>query len=136
MTPPEKYPEPTPTPCNECPWRREAAPGHLGPYTPLDWIKIAHSDRPIACHKTIVVIDPLEGTGDWEHPKLRQCRGAAIFRANVRKNPKRPDIETGPIDEESCFADNVEFMEHHGGKTPISAEEFFFEPITGEEYRK
>jgi len=110
-----RFPDATPSPCNECPWRRVARPGHLGPHTPLDWIRIAHGEGAIACHKTVVVTDPLEGSGNWSHPKLRQCRGAAIFRANVGKLPKNLTIETGPINGETCFDSNEEFLEHHGG---------------------
>lgn len=119
-----EYPEPTPEPCNECPWRRVAARGWLGPYNPHDWIKIAHSEAPIACHKTIVVTDPLEQTGDWDHPKLRQCRGAGIFRANVGKLPRNPSITTGPREAEKVFDSNDEFIEHHEGET-MTAEDFY-----------
>ena len=116
----KRLPEATPSPCNECPWRREAEGGHLGPYSPLDWIKIAHSDSPIACHKTVVVTNPLEGIGDWDHPKIRQCRGAAIFRANVAKTPRNLDVITGPVDKESCFGTNEEFAAHHGDEDTIT----------------
>ena len=117
----EHFPPTTPKMCSDCPWRREEAkPGWLGPHTPLDWIKIAHSEQPVACHQTIVVTNPLEGEGDWDHPKLRQCRGVASFRGNVCKSPKHPDIEAGPRDE-AAFLPNDEFLEYHGGEpmTPI-----------------
>ena len=107
-------PDACPEPCNECPWRREAERGHLGPYPPLDWLRIVHSDTPIACHKTVVIVEVLEGQGDWSHPKVRQCRGAASFRANVAKSPRNPEVVTGPADPE-IFATNDEFNEHHGG---------------------
>lgn len=113
-------PDATPEPCNECPWRRVAPSGYLGPYSPLDWIKIAHRDTPIACHKTVVVTDPLEGIGSWEHPKLRQCRGAAIFRSNVGKEPRNPHVVTGPEDTEGCFATNEEFLVHHGDEEELT----------------
>lgn len=116
------YPPTTPQPCNECPWRRDAVSGHLGPYDPRKWIRIALSDSPIACHKTIVTTNPPEGEGSWDHPKLRQCRGAAIFRANNGKMPKNPTIDTGPVDTETVFDGVVEFCHHHGDdeiETPI-----------------
>lgn len=123
MSPQRTYPDAVPQPCNECPWRREAVPGHLGPYTPLDWIKIAHGEAPIACHKTIVV-QLGETTGNWDEPHMRQCRGAAIFRENVTKNPRNPSIATGPADTETCFGDNDEFIEHHGGD-PMQAGDIY-----------
>ena len=108
-------PDACPEPCSECPWRRVAAPGWLGPYGPLDWLRIAHSDTPIACHKTVVISDPLEGTGDWSHPKVRQCRGAAMYRENVMKSPRNPEVVTGPANEDDIFATAEEFHKHHGG---------------------
>ncbi len=119
-----QFPPATASPCSECPWRRVAIPGYLGPHTPLDWVRIAHGEGAIACHKTVVVTDPLEGTGDWTHPKLRQCRGAAVFRANVGKLPVNPTIVTGPLNEESCFGTNEEFLEHHGGD-PADARDIY-----------
>lgn len=101
-------------PCNECPWLVTSARGHLGPYDPRKWIRIALTDSPIACHKTIVVTNPMEGEGSWDHPKIRQCRGAAIFRANVAKVPKDPEVATGPEDREEVFDDVVDFCHHHG----------------------
>jgi hypothetical protein len=40
------YPPAVPEPCNDCPWRRNATPGWLGPHTAEEWIKQAHSDTP------------------------------------------------------------------------------------------
>lgn len=105
-------PPPTAAPCKECPWRRAAVPGHLGPYSAETWCRIAHGESAIACHLTIKDTDS-EGHGDWEHPAMRQCRGAAIFRENVLKSPRNPEVVTGPTDTQSVFATNDEFIEHH-----------------------
>lgn len=101
-----QYPECVKEPCNECPWRRAALPGHLGPYTPEEWTEVAHGESPIACHKTI------PSGGGWGD-RTRQCRGAAMFRANVAKTPKNPTITTGPRDTERVFRKNYEFIDHH-----------------------
>lgn len=101
-----EYPEATAAPCRECPWRRKAAPGWLGPTNAEDWIEVVHSEAPIACHKTI------PKGGGWGG-KTQQCRGAAIFRANVCKQPMNPSITTGPEDKERVFSSNAEFFEHH-----------------------
>lgn len=92
-------------PCSECPWRREAWAGYLGPLNAENWVKAAMSDHPIQCHKTIEESQKWEGTF--------QCKGAAIFRANICKLPRRPDIETGPVDRETVFASPQEFIDHH-----------------------
>lgn len=99
-------PEPTKVPCNECPWRRNAWAGHLGPFTPEEWLALAHSDVAIACHKTIEVEE------DWTTPGIRQCAGAARYRANVFKSPRDKTIAVGPTDPD-VFARPREFAEHH-----------------------
>lgn len=109
---PDNLPEATPKPCSDCPWRRYGhMPGWLGPYTAEEWTEIAHSDSPIACHQTITETND-EGTGDWSHPAMRQCRGAAIFRANVGKSPRRGDVVTGPMSQD-VFQSNEEFYAFH-----------------------
>lgn len=66
---------------------------------------MAHTDVPIACHETIREDDSWEGA--------HQCRGAAIFRANVAKSPRDPAIETGPENHERVFSTNAEFKAYH-----------------------
>lgn len=105
-----EYPPPVKEPCNDCPWRRAAKPGWLGPYEADLWLEIIHGESPIACHKTIPA-----GSGWGEN--TQQCRGAAIFRANVCKSPRNPSIETGPRDIERVFQTNDEFKNHHEGST-------------------
>jgi hypothetical protein len=99
-------PEATARPCNECPWRRNAARGYLGPFTAEEWLLLAHSDEAIACHLTI------EEEGSWEG-NTKQCRGAAICRANMAKTPRDPEVITGPKDRELVFGTPMEFREHH-----------------------
>lgn len=113
--PEREYPEPTAAPCNECPWRRVAVAGYLGPYTALDWVKIAHGESAIACHKTI---DSNKAGESWDQEGLRQCRGAAIFRANGFKEPHNESIATGPQDCDTVFHDGIEFIRHHTGEEP------------------
>lgn len=94
-------------PCNECPWVRTSTPGHTGPFTGREWAESAHSDTPIMCHKT------LRGIHDFTDPEIRQCRGAAIFRANVHKVPRNPTAVTGPRDTDLVFASGAEMADHH-----------------------
>jgi hypothetical protein len=120
-----EYPPPTPSPCNDCPWRRVATKGWLGPHDAIEWLQIAHGESAIACHQTIkgtIVNDSGENVGDWSHPAMRQCRGAAIFREHVMKSPRNPAVETGPPDPEHVFVTNAEFIEHHTGK-PMTDDE-------------
>lgn len=103
-----------PKPCNDCPWRRKAAPGWLGPMPGEDWISLAMSDEPIACHETIKETDD-DGNGDWSDPRMRQCTGAAIFRRNNGKLPRNSEDAAASVsaDRETVFATRHEFLDHH-----------------------
>lgn len=106
-------PDATKKPCNECPWRRNAEPGYLGPHTSEQWATWAHGGGPIACHKTIKTED------DWSQPGVRQCAGQAIFRANADKLPQ-PGVAQDPPDREQVFACSAEFLEHHDLGAPLT----------------
>lgn len=104
---------PAPNPCSECPWRRNAAPGWLGPHTAEEWIGAAHGDGQIACHLTI------NEDNDDDLSKadtMTTCAGAAIFRANVCKLPRTLRGIPGytlPADRERVFSWNNEFIDYH-----------------------
>jgi hypothetical protein len=99
--------EPTGTPCRECPWRRKAAPGWLGPHTAEEWASMAHGEGFIACHLTI--------KDENDPAAMTQCSGSAIFRGNVCKLP-RSGAATLPSDRTTVFSSNAEFVAHHDRK--------------------
>jgi hypothetical protein len=72
-----------------------------------EWVACAHSDEPIACHQTIVDDD------DWDAEGIKQCRGAAQYRANVCKSPRDREVVVGPADREAIFSNPMEFKAHH-----------------------
>lgn len=84
-------------PCSDCPFRRDALAGWLGGQTPEHFMRLAMSDSPEPCHATI---GP-------------QCAGIAIFRANICKVPRDPEVLQLPRDKEAVFAWPNEFIEHH-----------------------
>jgi hypothetical protein len=96
-------------PCPECPWRRIAAKGWLGPYTAEEWNTLALSDTAIACHLTI------EEDDNWDSHNVRQCAGVAIFRSNIGKLPRDPQVLTLPADRDTVFGYG-EFVDHHTRK--------------------
>ena len=51
--------------------------------------------------------------GKWDDPAIRQCAGAAIFRGNICKTPRNPQIERRDADYELVFSWDNEFIEHH-----------------------
>ncbi len=80
-------------------------PGWLGPHTAEEWVAGAHGEDEIACHMSI------KEDGEWDGAK--QCRGAAMYRANVAKRPRNPDVAVGPVDRELVFSRPDEFTTHH-----------------------
>lgn len=101
-------PDVTKKPCNECPWRRDAEPGFFGDQIPEDFAAPALSGDMIICHKTVKI----EGR-DYSQPGLRQCAGAAAFRANVGRPPRDPRVTMGELDPDGIFATTGEFLDHH-----------------------
>jgi hypothetical protein len=92
-------------PCSECPWRRESAGGWLGPWTAEEWVTLANSDEPIACHTSIEISDV------WT-AKTRQCAGAAAYRKATGKLPRNPEVAVGPL-QPNTFTNPIEFLDHH-----------------------
>ena len=105
----DDLPPVTKSACNECPWRTKSLRGYIGPHSAEKWIAIAHSDAPIACHKTIKMDEELDGT--------KQCAGAARFRANVNKLPRNRSVAVGPEDE-TIFTSSEAFVNHHKPHDP------------------
>lgn len=96
-------PEVRKTPCFDCPWRRESAAGWLGPNTAEEWEALAHSDAIIACHITIDETSGVYGN---------QCAGVAIYRSNICKSPRDPQIVILPADKDTVFGYG-EFVKYH-----------------------
>lgn len=84
-------------PCSDCPYRRDAIPGWLGGSTPEEYALLAHGEAMIMCHTK----------------RGPQCAGAAIYRANVCKNPRTPDHLRLPEDTVKVFSSMREFIDYH-----------------------
>ena len=67
---------------------------------------MAHGEVAIACHVTI------DSSDEWNEGML-QCAGAAIYRSNVCKLPRDPQVVTLPADTGLVFGFG-EFLVHHG----------------------
>ncbi len=94
-------------PCKDCPWRRKSAAGWLGSeQTPEQWVQSAHDETYIECHVH-------EGF---------QCAGSAIYRKNVCKSPRFPELLVLPADHEAVFSNPSEFIAHHRSHGVVSSE--------------
>jgi hypothetical protein len=83
-------------PCADCPWARASLSGWLNGESPDEWLARAHGEVKIPCHLVTA-----------------QCAGAAIYRANVCKRPRSPDILQLPKDKVAVFDGPAEFKAHH-----------------------
>jgi hypothetical protein len=111
---------PAPTPCRECPLRRDSAPGYLGGYTPEMYLKVMHGPASIACHSS-------PGFHEGDVGRQRHCTGVAAYRANVghicqvighTTGAQSATEAIGP-DRDTYFATPEEFTAHHApGQVP------------------
>lgn len=86
------------SPCRECPWRRNSAPGWLGSeQTPEEWVQTAHSEATVECHT--------------DAPRL--CAGIAIYRTNVAKMLRDPEVPKLRMDRTTVFDSPKQFIRHH-----------------------
>jgi len=85
------------SPCSDCPFARTALRGWLGNMSPAQWIQIAHGDGIIECHTV----------------SNQQCAGAAIYRANVCKDPRNREALRLPANKTRVFGQITEFLQHH-----------------------
>lgn len=101
------------TPCNQCPWRKKAAPGWLGASTPVEFLQQSEAEIHMPCHLHV----------DYEQDNWREqadsappCAGRAIHFANRCKQSKTVEkVERS----EEVFTNPQEFIDHHSfGKGP------------------
>jgi len=86
-------------PCSDCPWARASVAGWLGAASVDEWLDSVHGEALIDCHTV----------------SNQQCAGAAIFRGNVCKLPRDPQILRLPPDRHLVFGRDAEFRKHHEG---------------------
>lgn len=104
-------------PCQECPLRRDSAPGYLGGYTPEMYLEIMRGPASIACHRA-------KGFQAGVIETQRHCTGVAAFRANVGHvcsvagvGMSSAQLSTSLVgeDRDVYFASDEEFVAHHKG---------------------
>lgn len=99
-------------PCGDCPWRRVSCPGWLGgDLSPEEWLQVANGEMPVPCHKA-----------DAKGHEEIQCAGLAIYRANVSKLPRDPEVLRLPSDRYNVFEGPAAFVKHHRSTGIVSSE--------------
>jgi len=96
-------------PCDDCPFRKNAAPGWLGPWEPLDLYQSVMSEQPFACHQTI------DSDG---HPieETELCVGSMMFASKCGKSFRTPELEAQRLrhqpEADQCMG--IDFLKFHG----------------------
>lgn len=103
-------------PCSECPFNRQATPGHLGGSEPEEYIGQVNGPFWLPCHSTHDYTQLAERL-DENKP---QCAGGAIFRSHINRVTPKRHLLVLPADHERVFSTFAEFLAHHKG---ISARE-------------
>lgn len=102
-------------PCNACPFRKDSAPGWLGPHTPEDLVRQLQVAEYWTCHKTVTETISHDEAFDAGNA-VQHCAGAAAMMRNACKLPRDPflmayAIEVGKRDD--VFSHWSHFLEHH-----------------------
>lgn len=97
------------TPCAECAFRRDIAPGALGGSAPEVYVGQTNGPFYIPCHSHYK-----SDTPDWKDKAMQapQCAGSRVFRANIG-NENHPSLLGMDSDHETVFSSQAEFVAHH-----------------------
>lgn len=104
-------------PCNECPFRKIAMSGWLGPWKPRELVDSLQM-TPFPCHKTI----PFGEDGiPFSDPRLKGCAGAAIFLNNKCELSRAMETSTHQFEligipqeeKDKVFGNAEEFVDYH-----------------------
>jgi hypothetical protein len=90
------------TPCGDCPFARASLRGWV-PADPKTWVMDAHGESLFECHTK----------HDAASGAPHQCAGSAIYRGNVIKRPRDPELLTLPANHKIVFSAPQEFIDHH-----------------------
>lgn len=107
------------TPCPECPWRRNSAPGWLGASQPGEFLAQSDAKLRMPCHSVVNYTDP-----NWKDKanNAHQCAGRAIFQANRAQHPGDGNLKL-PADHKAVFTRPHEFVAHHTRQDPKNLEQ-------------
>lgn len=102
----------TKKPCAECPFRKEAPAGWLGPWTVEGILSQIMSEAPLYCHSTVV------NTGELA-PGTQVCTGALVCANRSAKLYRDPELAqlAGSVDAGIDCMNAHEFRKHHGGES-------------------
>lgn len=108
--------------CAECPFRKNAIPGWLGPDTALEVTQKVHSEHGYVCHMSIDK-KPTDEQGRVDVSKHgHQCIGA-IIHANLSCKTYRPEnplsalqVECEGMEKEYEILKHPEFIKYHTRK--------------------
>lgn len=97
-------------PCKSCPFSRKVTPGELGGSSPMVYVGQTQGPFILNCHSGPDYDDPAK-RGELG---IKQCAGAAIFRANIGVDDNLPhQLLRLNADKTAVFSSHEEFVAHH-----------------------
>ena len=102
------------TPCSECPFRKTALPGWLGPDSAKSVMEKVHGEGGYPCHMDMDG-KPKDASGNVDCTEVEQCAGA-IFHANAScKSYRDPDLNKMQkrLGTDFQVLNRLEFVKHH-----------------------
>jgi hypothetical protein len=116
------------TPCDACPFGKQAKKKTLGGNVPEVYIGQLHGPFWLPCHQ-----DPNYDNKKSDPAIVGQCAGAAIFRANLGINEAMPaQLNICEADTELSFTSVEEFYKHHMGEDREFSQEEIMEFLDNE----
>lgn len=101
--------------CNECPFKKDSAPGYLGEasYNPELFLQ-SMTNQPIPCHKAVKDWNDDQEINEkaWSKP----CIGSLKFLRNTATLPKDNqyvELRNSVEKDSGCFGTRQDFINHH-----------------------
>lgn len=118
--------------CGECPFRKKAPAGWLGPHSIEDIEMVVHSEEPFICHESIEEMMGRGYEGEQIEEHGQHCVGMLRYRNSMCKLSRDPqtaqaqtELRTVP---DQALIPPRKFREHHE-KTPIISEGIVMKPV-------
>ena len=117
--------------CKACPWSRKCWPGALGGSPPGVYVGQVGGPFWLPCHESNNYAGKASDVN-----AVRECAGAATFRANIGRKVLPSGLLLLPADKDVCFATLAEFYAHHAGISVEQAEQLLTDEKVAELARK
>jgi len=111
--------------CDECPFRKAALPGWLGPHSIEDIEKVVHSEEPFICHEEIEELSVRGLESEEIEQEGQHCVGMLRYRNAMCKRSRDEETAQAQMELKTVPDQDLipprKFREHHEKKPLIPA---------------